>query len=72
MHTNRKEQRARNAERQQLRSEAFALQCTLDELHNRFDRITDPVQMDACIYEMNAVIARYNYTIQCLKAFDLS
>jgi hypothetical protein len=41
-------------------------------LHDRFDAVTDPVQLDACIFEMNAVMARYDYTIKCLKAFDIS
>ena len=70
--TQRKAKRARELELSQLRSEAFSLRCTLDELYDRFDSITDPVQMDACIYEMNAVMARYDYALKCLKAFDVT
>ena len=72
MHSKKKAKQARELEQRQLRSEAFALGCTLDELYARFDSITDPVQMDACIYEMNAVMARYDYTLKCLKAFDIT
>lgn len=70
MSLNRKAKRARELEQSQLRSEAFALRCTLDELYDRFDSITDPVQLDACIYEMNAVMARYDYALKCLKSFE--
>lgn len=70
MSLNRKAKRARELEQSQLRSETLTLRSTLDELYDRFDSITDPVQLDACIYEMNAVMARYDYTIKCLKSFD--
>ena len=72
MYSKRKVKQAREEERRQLCNEAFSLRCTLDELYERFDSITDPVQMDACIYEMNAVMARYDYTLKCLKAFDIT
>ena len=72
MSLDRKAKRMRNEELTRLRNEAFALHGSLDELYNRFDRLTDPTQLDACIYEMNAVMARYDYTIKCIKAFDLS
>lgn len=72
MSTNRKARRARELEREQLHSEVTNLRCTLDELYERFDMITDDSQMDACIYEMNAVMARYDYALKCLKAFDVT
>ena len=68
----RKAKRARSEELSRLRCEATSLHSTLDELYDRFDSLTDPVQVDACIYEMNAVMARYDYTIKCLKAFELN
>ena len=70
MNQNRKAKLLRQQEQNQLRKEAMSLRCTLDELYDRFDAVTDPVQLDACIYEMNAAMARYDYTIKCLKAFD--
>ncbi len=72
MFTERKAKRIRSEELSRLRSEAFSLHASLDELYDRFDSLTDPIQVDACIYEMNAVMARYDYTLKCLKAFDVS
>lgn len=72
MSLDRKAKRMRNEEVSRLRNEAFSLHATLDELYDRFDSLTDPIQVDACIYEMNAVMARYDYTIKCLKTFDVS
>lgn len=72
MSNNRKATRARQLELKQLHSEVFHLRCSLDELYARFDMITDETQVDACIYEMNAVMAKYNYALKCLKAFDVS
>ena len=72
MNQNRKAKLLRQQEHTRLCKEAMSLRCTLDELYNRFDSLTDPVQLDACIFEMNAVMARYDYTIKCLKAFDIT
>lgn len=72
MSLDRKSKRSRNEELSRLRGEAFSLHATLDELYDRFDSLTDPIQVDACIYEMNAVMARYDYTIKCLKNIDIS
>ena len=69
---NRKAKLLRQQEHTQLCKEAMSLRCTLDELYDRFDSVTDPAQLDACIFEMNAVMARYDYTIKCLKAFDVT
>jgi len=68
----RKTKRARAQEREQLQNEVYHLQCALDELYSQFDRITDSAQVDACIYQLNAVISKYDYTIKCLKAFEMT
>jgi len=68
----RKAKRARELELSQLRREVFSLRCTLDELYDRFDRVTDDMQVNACIFEMNAAMAKYDYALKCLKAFDIS
>ena len=72
MSVSRKAKRARELELAQLQKEVFSLRCTLDELYARFDRVTDGTQVDACIYEMNAAMAKYDYALKCLKAFDVS
>lgn len=72
MSVSRKAKRARNLELAQLQNEVRSLRCTLDELHARFDMVTDDTQVDACIFEMNAAMAKYDYALKCLKAFDIS
>lgn len=72
MYAQRKEKRARARELQQLQEEVQQLQCTLDELYAQFDRVTDTAQVDACIYQLNAALSKYDYTIKCLKAFDFT
>jgi len=72
MTNNRKATRARQLELKQLHNELIHLRGSLDELYARFDQVTDDTQVDACIYEMNAVMAKYNYALKCLKAFDIT
>ena len=72
MNVSRKARRAQALELAQLQREVFGLRCTLDELYARFDRVTEDTQVDACIFEMNAALAKYNYALKCLKAFDFS
>ena len=72
MSISRKAKRARDLELAQLQREVFGLRCTLDELYARFDRVTDDIQVDACIFELNAAMAKYDYALKCLKAFEVS
>ena len=72
MSTHRKANRARQLELKQLHNEVFHLRCTLDELYDRFDMVTEQTQVDACIFELNAVMAKYDYALKCLKTFDVS
>ena len=59
-------------ELKQLQNEVFHLRCSLDELYARFDMVTEETQVDACIFELNAVMAKYDYALKCLKAFDVT
>ena len=55
MSSQRKQQRAHRAEVQRVRA------------YNEFDNITDPLLMEACIYEINALRAKYNCAVHDLK-----
>lgn len=68
----RKARQARRRELANLQAEVLGLRTDLDELYTRFDMLTDPTQMDACIYEMNALMSKYDYAVKCLKTFDAS
>ena len=60
MSSQRKQQRAHRAEVQRVRRE-------LEQAYNEFDNITDPLLMEACIYEINALRAKYNCAVHDLK-----
>lgn len=66
----RKARIAKRKELANLQAEVLGLRTDLDELYSRFDMLTDSTQLDACIYEMNALMSKYDYAVKCLKAFD--
>ena len=39
----------------------------LEQAYNEFDNVTDPLLMEACIYEINALRAKYNCAVHDLK-----
>ena len=53
----RKQQRAHRAEVQRVRTEMLGVRRALEQAYNEFDNITDPLLMEACIYEINALRA---------------
>ncbi len=61
---------ARLKELNGLQEEVLGLRTDLNGLYQRFDMLTDPTQMDACIYEMNALMSKYDYAVKCLKTFE--
>ena len=63
----RKERRRRNAEIQRAAEELLGIRRELKQAENCFNHMTDPNQMEACIYEMNALKARYNCAVIDLK-----
>lgn len=66
----RKARQAKRKELANLQAEVLGLRTDLDELYTRFDMLTDTTQLDACIFEMNALMSKYDYAVKCLKAFD--
>ena len=60
----RKQQRAHRAEVQRVRTEMLG---ALEQAYNEFDNVTDPLLMEACIYEINALRAKYNCAVHDLK-----
>lgn len=56
------------------RNEKKRAQQSLEQIHGqlvaayqRFDQVQDPALTEACIYEINALRARYDYAFQNLK-----
>ncbi len=47
----------------ELGSTRNALECA----YSRFDESTEPELIEACVYEINAAQARYNYLIRLIK-----
>ena len=66
--------RSKNAKNQKLEyakalQELSAIRGSLDAAYDKFDGITDPQVMDACIFEISALKSRYNCAIINLKSF---
>ena len=43
----------------------------LDDAYTRFDSITDPYIMDACIFEISALKSRYDCAVRNIKSLYL-
>ena len=56
-------QRADQSEQKKLLDEIRAVCMQVRIVQHRFDQICDPDLMDACIYEMEALHARYRYLL---------
>lgn len=67
MSSQRKQQRAHRAEVQRVRAEMLGVRRELEQAYNEFNNITDPLLMEACIYEINALRAKYNCAVRDLK-----
>lgn len=71
MASQRKARKRRNAEIQRAVEELRGIRRELSQAENGFDHMTDPNQMEACIYEINALKARYNCAVIDLKSAAL-
>ena len=67
MSSQRKQQRVHRAEVQRVRAEMLGVRRELEQAYNEFDNITDPLLMEACIYEINALRAKDNCAVHDLK-----
>ena len=53
---------------EELRQEMYAVGMALKDAYERFNWADDPDLIEACIFEINACKARYNYLLRCIKA----
>lgn len=67
MTSKRKTRKRRKAEIQRAVDELRGIRRELTQAENCFDHMTDPNQMDACIFEINALKAKYNCAVMDLK-----
>ena len=52
----------------ELQQEMYTVGQALKQAYERFNWADDPDIIDACVFEINACMARYNYLLRCLKA----
>ena len=67
MSSQRKERKRRSAELQRAVNEMRGIRRELEQAYNCFDHMVDPDRMDACIFEINALRARYNCAVQEIR-----
>jgi hypothetical protein len=61
----------RRAELQKAVDELSVVRGSLDDAYLRFDAMTDPGLMDACIFEISALRARYDCAVRAVKSLYL-
>ena len=67
MSSQRKQHKAQQAEVKKATSEMLGIRRDLEQAYCRFDNLSDPLLMDACIFEINALRAKYNCAVHDLK-----
>ena len=72
MSAKRKERRRMKAERKRMQTELQSIRCELQQSYLRFDELRDPMQLDACIYEINALRAKYSCAMHALRTLAQS
>ena len=53
---------------EEYQREMVTVSLALKEAYDRFNWADDPDLIEACIFEINACKARYNYLLRCVKA----
>ncbi len=51
----------------QLRREAQLAAQALRDAYEKFDYVSEPELIEACVYEIKALKARYSYLLRCIK-----
>ena len=67
MSREKKLRKRRIAELKKAAEEVRGIRVELAQANNAFDHMIDPNRMDACIYEINALRARYNCAVRELR-----
>jgi Protein of unknown function (DUF2508). len=67
MTAKRKLRRERIAAERTARAEIETIRTSLESAYSSFDNISDPILMDACIYEINSLRAKYNHALRMAK-----
>lgn len=68
MASKRKERRRLRTERKRITAEMQTIRRELEQSYLRFDELREPMQLDACIYEINALRAKYSCAVHDLRA----
>ncbi|HBR09044.1 MAG TPA: hypothetical protein DD735_09160 [Clostridiales bacterium] len=66
-----KQAKMQKDEYQKAVEELGSIRCSLDDAYTRFDSITDPYIMDACIFEISALKSRYDCAVRNIKSLYL-
>ena len=66
----RKERRRLRAEQKRMRLDLRAVRRELEQSYLRFNELSEPMQLDACIYEINALRAKYHCAVHELRALS--
>lgn len=64
MSSSKKEQRKRAYELEHTAQEISELRANLSEAYSHFNHTTEPGAVDACVFEINALRARYNTALK--------
>lgn len=59
---------ARDRAMQDLFGELNEARLALLQAYDRFNAVSEPELVDACVYEINAQLARYDYLLRRIKA----
>ncbi|MEG1632573.1 MAG: DUF2508 family protein [Oscillospiraceae bacterium] len=63
--------KSQKAECKKAMDELSDIRGSLEDAYSRFNVLTDPNMMDACIFEISALRSRYNYAVKAIKTLYL-